>query len=62
VSGGIAIWDRPNGRKRRERLEQGGMKHPVVANPRTEERPRLRPLPALPYDCAVVRPIAANAA
>lgn len=26
-----------------------------------EERPRLRPLPVRPYDCAVVRPISANA-
>jgi transposase len=25
-----------------------------------EEKPRLRPLPAMPYDCAVVRPISAN--
>lgn len=25
-----------------------------------EEKPRLKPLPVLPYDCAVVRPIAAN--
>jgi len=25
-----------------------------------EEKPRLRPLPVMPYDCAVVRPIAAN--
>jgi transposase len=25
-----------------------------------EEKPRLRPLPVLPYDCAVVRPIGAN--
>jgi transposase len=25
-----------------------------------EEKPRLRPLPGLPYDCAVVRPIGAN--
>ena len=26
----------------------------------TEEKPRLKPLPILPYDCAVVRPIGAN--
>lgn len=25
-----------------------------------EEKPRLRPLPVMPYDCAVVRPISAN--
>ena len=25
-----------------------------------QEKPRLRPLPVMPYDCAVVRPIAAN--
>jgi transposase len=25
-----------------------------------EEKPRLKPLPILPYDCAVVRPVAAN--
>lgn len=26
-----------------------------------EEKPQLRPLPAIPYDCAVIRPIGANA-
>jgi transposase len=26
----------------------------------SEEKPRLKPLPVLPYDCAIVRPIAAN--
>jgi len=26
----------------------------------TQEKPRLRPLPVMPYDCAVVRPIGAN--
>jgi hypothetical protein len=26
----------------------------------TEEKPRLKPLPVMPYDCAVVRPIGAN--
>ena len=31
VSGSIAIWDRPNGRKLRERLKAGGVKHLVVA-------------------------------
>ena len=31
VSGSVAIWDRPNGRKLRERLAQGDIKHLVVA-------------------------------
>ncbi|PWU21771.1 MAG: hypothetical protein C5B50_01035 [Verrucomicrobia bacterium] len=31
VSGAVAIWDRPNGRKLRERLAEGDVKHLVVA-------------------------------
>jgi len=31
VSGSIAIWERPNGRKLRERLKQGDIKNLVVA-------------------------------
>jgi len=31
VSGSVAIWDRPSGRKLRERLKQGDIKHLVVA-------------------------------
>jgi transposase len=26
----------------------------------TQEKPRLKPLPAMPYDCAIIRPIGAN--